>query len=68
MQVALHNFIKVTLMGKIIVCFILIVFLTACENDSKWVCKSVVNNQGQTSMHSENIETGEIGAYSKCKE
>ena len=48
---------------------IIISYLTiaACGNSEKWVCKSGINANGKAVQYSENTDTGEIGAYSKCQ-
>lgn len=52
-------------MNKIL--FILMIFLSGCSKSENWVCKEDFNELGQKIQFSENIETGEIGPYSKCK-
>ncbi|MBI2778189.1 MAG: hypothetical protein HYX62_00130 [Gammaproteobacteria bacterium] len=42
--------------------------LTACGGPDEWVCKSSTNANGDAVQYAENINTGEIGAYSNCKE
>lgn len=46
---------------------ILLLLVTACDNSNEWVCKSGSNAKGEPIQYSENINTGEIGSYSKCK-
>ncbi|HCQ9935384.1 MULTISPECIES: hypothetical protein [Acinetobacter calcoaceticus/baumannii complex] len=43
------------------------VLFVGCSKSETWICKSGVNANGDAIQYSENAETGEIGAYSKCQ-
>lgn len=47
--------------------FLLLIPLIGCSNSENWICKSGVNANGDAVQYSENTETGEMGAYSKCQ-
>lgn len=53
---------------KIFYLVLILTTLSACNNSEDWVCRSGVNANGDAIQYSENIKTGETGAYEKCKD
>lgn len=52
---------------KVLYVILMSTILSACIKSETWICKSGVNANGDAIQYSENAETGEIGAYSKCQ-